>query len=105
MPIRIVKCKIIGIVRDGKAVVPTVGSKFDFTAAEVAEIDKANPEALVKPVGDEALSTPKLTKAEEKAKAAAEAKEKADAEATTTGGDAGGTGGETGGETGTGEVL
>lgn len=110
MPIRIVKCKIVGIKREGKAVEPTINAKFNFTADEVAEIDLANPDALVKPVGDaeEEPATPKLTKAEAKAKADEEkaaAKEKADAEAAAGGETGGDAGSETGAESGTGEVL
>lgn len=32
--------------RDGKAVVPQIGQVFEFTADEVAEIERMNPDAL-----------------------------------------------------------
>lgn len=32
--------------RDGKAVVPAIGQVFEFTADEVADIERMNPDAL-----------------------------------------------------------
>lgn len=38
------------IYRDGVQMSPEVGKEFEFTADEVASLDKANPTALAKPV-------------------------------------------------------
>lgn len=45
MPNRIVK-QPVQVQRDGKLVTPLVGHKFEFTAEEVAEINKLQPKAL-----------------------------------------------------------
>lgn len=45
MPNRIVKAPV-QVMRDGKLVEPALGSKFNFTAEEVADINKLQPKAL-----------------------------------------------------------
>jgi hypothetical protein len=42
---RVPRCTVV-IVRDGKQVVPEVGKAFDFTAQEVADIEKSSVKAL-----------------------------------------------------------
>lgn len=34
------------VVRDGKSTVPPIGQPFDFTAEEIAQIEKMNPDAI-----------------------------------------------------------
>jgi hypothetical protein len=45
MPKRIVKKPIV-VYRDGKQVVPEVGTVFDFTEAELKDINKLQPKAI-----------------------------------------------------------
>ncbi len=45
MPIRLVKTPVL-VVRDGKQVSPEIGKPFEFTAAEVTEINTLNPSAI-----------------------------------------------------------
>jgi hypothetical protein len=58
MPKRIVKDLVI-LYRDGKQVVPEVGVEFDFTAEELASVNKSNPKALAK-VGEDTEVIPAL---------------------------------------------
>ena len=45
MPIRLVKKPVL-VVRDGAQVQPPVGREFNFTDAEVKEINALNPSAI-----------------------------------------------------------
>ncbi|MNK62104.1 hypothetical protein D3C87_812730 [compost metagenome] len=42
---RVPRCTVV-IVRDGKQVVPEIGKAFEFTAQEVADIEKSSVKAL-----------------------------------------------------------
>lgn len=62
MPKRIVAQTVI-IQREGVSVTPAIGSQYEFTAKEIEQIDRLNPEALEKVIakdgataGDETLS-------------------------------------------------
>lgn len=55
---RIVNSPIL-VVRDGKQVEPVIGKPFDFTDAEIKEIEKLTPTALSKPVAEEAVAAKK----------------------------------------------
>lgn len=49
MPSRFVLQTIL-LMRDGKRVTPVIGKAFDFTAAEIKELDEINPRAYRMPV-------------------------------------------------------
>lgn len=51
MPIRIPTCTVI-VQRNGKNFAPPIGKSFEFTADEVAAINKVMPVALRKPVNE-----------------------------------------------------
>lgn len=44
--------------RNGKAVEPTIGKPFDFTAEEIAEVLQAVPGSMRDPVNEEAAPAP-----------------------------------------------
>lgn len=60
MPLRTPMQSVI-VMRDKKRVTPEIGTPFEFTADEVAEIEEMNPDAL------STVGTVDLTKAEKKA--------------------------------------
>ncbi len=45
MPKRIVK-QPIALIREGKTIKPEVGTEFDFTQAELTDINSVNPKAV-----------------------------------------------------------
>jgi hypothetical protein len=53
MPERLVK-QPVNVVRDGKLTEPTIGKPFDFTDAELKDIEKLNPTAIAKIVVEDA---------------------------------------------------
>lgn len=55
---RIVNSPVL-VVRDGKQVEPVIGKPYDFTEAEIKEIEKLNPSAISKPVVEEAVAAKK----------------------------------------------
>lgn len=82
MPIRIPTQTVI-VHRNGSNYAPPIGSPFNFTAEEVDEINQLAPDALRKPVNEEAAAA-----APAQPKQAAQAKQAATAEpvaAATTG--------------------
>ncbi|QND44196.1 hypothetical protein [Providencia phage vB_PreS-PatoteraRojo] len=63
--------------RESGRIVPTVGQIFDFTAEELASINRLNPEALGRPVQEVDLENQAAQEAAAKAKAEQEAAEAA----------------------------
>lgn len=53
MPKRIVAQTVI-IQREGVAVTPAIGSTYEFSADEIKQIERLNPEALEKPIAKDA---------------------------------------------------
>lgn len=62
MPIRKVKTPI-QLYRDGQQVLPRVGEPFDFTDAELADLNKANPDCIEHIVTEDAAVAETATKA------------------------------------------
>lgn len=56
MPKRIVRQPVI-VHRDGKQVAPEMGKEFDFTDAELKDINRLNPKALEHIVLNDSTST------------------------------------------------
>lgn len=66
MPKRIVAQTVI-IQREGVSVTPPIGATYDFSADEIKQIERLNPEALEKPVakdGQPGTETLSLTQAQ-----------------------------------------
>lgn len=53
MPVRIPRNSIV-VIRDGKHVIPPLGQLFEFTDAELADINAVNPDAVRLPVNESA---------------------------------------------------
>lgn len=83
MPIRVPVQSVL-VIRDGKRVRPPLGTPFEFTAKELAEINAVNPVAIRKPIQE--LATPATTDADSKGDAG---KAKAKGDAGKAKGDAG----------------
>lgn len=91
MPKRKVDQTII-LHRDGQRVKPVIGTIFDFSADELAQIERTNPDAISRPIIAVDVENEEARKeadgdgdAEAKAAAKAAAKAKADAKKNTGG--------------------
>lgn len=72
MPKR-VPVQTIVVTRDGKRVTPKIGDAFDFTAEELDDINRVNPDAVRKVVIEDKLLEKEFTQDEKDAAAKAEA--------------------------------
>lgn len=79
MPSRIPTQKII-VQRGGKNVSPPIGEKFEFTAEELEDINKVNPDAVRKVVVDGETKEERVARQEREAAAEKQAKIEAAAE-------------------------
>lgn len=83
MPKR-VPVQTIVVTRDGKRVTPKIGDAFDFTAEELDDINRVNPDAVRKVVIEDKLLEKEFTQDEKDAAAKAEADAKSAAKAPTS---------------------